>query len=192
MLSTFDSEEFLGDRDLTGLGKSAADMTKLVIEVIELVEARYPPADDADPVVHGLVTDSPTVVRRTRAKAKEQRKRTGHRLHIHSCWLHANSKILEDIFKVPLFASVLAKHKLVTNKVREKQFLHAEVGTAQQMVQFGDQFTDTLSRLQVVTTKRMGATRMGSAYPCMKRNKNVVFRKRTMFCLPHTSLETFF
>ena len=50
MLSTFDSEEFLGDRDLTGLGKSAADMTKLVIEVIELVELRYPPSDDTDPV----------------------------------------------------------------------------------------------------------------------------------------------
>ena len=39
MLSTFDSEELLGDRDLTGLGKSAADMTKLVTKVIELVEA---------------------------------------------------------------------------------------------------------------------------------------------------------
>jgi hypothetical protein len=41
MLFTFDSEEFLGDRDLTGSGKSAADMTKLDIDVIELVEARY-------------------------------------------------------------------------------------------------------------------------------------------------------
>jgi len=173
MLSTFDSEEFLGDRDLTGLGKSAADMTKLVIEVIELAEARYPPADDTDPVVHGLVTDNPTVMRQIRAQVKERRKRKGHRLQIYSCWLHAISKILEDIFKIPFFASLLAKHKLLTNKVRKKQFLHAEVGKAQQMVQFRDQFTDKLGRLQVVTTKRVGATRMGSAYPCMKRNKKL-------------------
>ena len=119
MLSTFDSEEFLGDRDLTGLGKSAADMTKLVIEVIELVELRYPPSDDTDPVVHGLVTDNPTVMRQIRAHVKEQRKRAGHRLQIYSCRLHAISKILEDIFKIPFFASLLAKHKLLTNKVRK-------------------------------------------------------------------------
>ena len=77
MLSTFDSEEFLGDRDLTGLGKSAADMTKLVIEVIELTEVRYPPTNDIDPVVHmhGLVTDNPTVMRQIRAQVKERRKR---------------------------------------------------------------------------------------------------------------------
>ena len=204
MLSTFDSEEFLGDRDLTGLGKSAADMTKLVIEVIELAEVRYPPTDDTDPVVHGLVTDNPTVMRQIRAQVKERRKRKGHRLQIYSCWLHAISKILEDVFKIPFFASLLAKHKLLTNKVRKKQFLHAEVGKAQQMVQFRDQFTDRQGRLQVVTTKRVGATRMGSAYPCMKRNKklepvfsfvasmpsfdkNVVFRKRTVSPLPHTS-----
>ena len=206
MLSTFDSEEFLGDRDLTGLGKSAADMTKLVIEVIELVELRYPPSDDTDLVVHGLVTDNPTVMRQIRAQVKERRKRKGHRLQIYSCWLHAISKILEDIFKIPFFASLLAKHKLLTNKVRKKQFLHAEVGKAQQMVQFRDQFADKLGRWQVVSTKRVGATRMGLAYPCMKRNKkleqvfsfvaslpsfdkNVVFRKRTAFCLPHTSLQ---
>ena len=173
MLSTFDSEEFLGDRDLTGLGKSAADMANLVIEVIELAEARYPPADDTDPVVYGLVTDNPTVMRQIRAQVKERRKRKGHRLQIYSCWLHAISKILEDIFKIPFFASLLAKHKLLTNKVRKKQFLHAEVGKAQQMVQFRDQFTDRQGRLQVVTTKRVGATRMGSAYPCMKRNKKL-------------------
>ena len=186
-------------------------MTKLVIEVIELVELRYLPADDTDPVVHGLVTDNPTVMRQIRAQVKERRIRKGRRLQIYSCWLHAISKILEDIFKIPLafFASLLAKHKLLINKVRKKQFLHAEVGKAQQMVQFRDQFTDKVGRLQVVTTKRVGATRMGSAYPCMKRNKklepvfsfvaglpsfvlpstrSVAFRKPTVFCLPHTSL----
>ena len=171
MLSTFDSEEFLGDRDLTGLGKSAADMTKLVCEVIELVEARYPPLDDTDPVVHGLVTDNPTVMRQIRAQVKAKRKRSGHRLQVYSCWLHAISKILEDIFKIPFFASLLAKHKLLTTK--HSSCMHAEVGKAQQMVQFRDQFTDKLGRLQVVTTKRVGATRMGSAYPCMKRNKKL-------------------
>ena len=65
-------------------------------------------------------------------------------------------------------------NKLLTSKVRKKQFLHAEVGKAQQIVQFRDQFTDMLGRLlQVVTTKRVCATRMGSAYPCMKRNKKL-------------------
>ena len=76
MLSTFDSEEFLGDRDLIGLGKSAADMTKLVIEVIELVELSYQPYRRYGPCSawvshrqpHSDATDSSSSERKAHAK----------------------------------------------------------------------------------------------------------------------------
>ena len=183
LMSTYDSEEYLGDVDLTGKDKSAPAMADLVLSIIDAVEVRYPPKNEKDPVVLACVTDNPSSMQAMRRRVKEQRSRKV-RFFTYSCWLHGISKLLEDIWKLPFFRKVNAENNLVTVAVRNKQFLHSSVRGAQQTKELRQHFTDSRGRLQIVTTKRQGATRMGSCYYSIKRNIHLNPAFNSVSCSP--------
>ena len=172
LLNSPGAEEFLGDYDGTGKVKDKAFFVDLMIQLLQLAEARYPPENPDDVVVDAVCTDNPSVMQSARPDVKENMKwpkRLWPRLY--SCWLHGLSKLLDDIFKLPFFKSLLADHRLVVRKVRKKQWLHSEVYKQQCSKDLRPHFTNSKTGcFQPVTVKRDGETRIGSAYPMFKRN----------------------
>ena len=89
---------------------------------------------------------------------------------MYGCWLHGLSKLIEDIFGLPFFKALLDKHKLIVRKVRKKQWLHSSLLLHQKSDLLEPYYTDQYGRFKAPTVKRMGYTRMGSAYGMFKRN----------------------
>jgi hypothetical protein len=167
IISALGVEEFLGDYNATGKSKDVDFCTDLIIAMLQLIEARYPPEDPNDVVVDGVVTDNPSVHQacRPRVKAKWPK-----RIFLYSCWLHGVSKLIEDIFKLPFFKDLMLSHKLIVRKVRRKQWIHSNLLKVQKSEALRAEYTDAKGRFRALTVKRMGETRIGSAYGMMKRN----------------------
>ena len=76
-------------------------------------------------------------------------------------------------------AKLLKDHEFIVKKLRNKQFLHAELFRAQSSEELKPLFTTHIveedtekeyDRFEPVTLVRKGATRMGSAYDMLQRN----------------------
>jgi hypothetical protein len=160
------SEEFLGDHNATGKSKDATATAALMVSFLKQTEKRYPPAEPGDVVVDAIVTDNPSVNQAARPKVRAQWPK---RIFLYGCWLHGLSKLIDDVLKLPFFKSLIVNHKMLVRKIRKKHWLHASLLRAQMTDRLSPHFVDKLGRFQPLTVKRMGETRMGSAYPMMKR-----------------------
>ena len=89
---------------------------------------------------------------------------------MYGCWLHGLSKLIEDIFGLPFFKALLDKHKLIVRKVRKKQWLHSLLLLHQRSDLLKPYYTDQYGRFKALAVKRMGDTRMGSAYGMSRVN----------------------
>ena len=167
ILSAQGIEEFLGDFNATGHNKDAKFCADLMLAMLKEVEKRYPPEFEDSVVVDGIVTDNPSVHQAARLLVQAQWPK---RIFLYSCWLHGISKLVEDVFKLPYFKELVEQHKLIVRKVRRKQWIHGTMLLAQKSESLRQHYTDAQGRLRALTVKRMGETRMGSAYGMLKRN----------------------
>jgi hypothetical protein len=167
ILTADDCEEFLGDYNATGKDKDAKSIANLVIRMLEIAEERYKPQNDDEVIVDAVVTDNPSVHQAMRPMVKKEWPK---RIFLYGCWLHGISKLIEDIFSLPFFKELLAKHKLLVKKVRRKQWLHTQLLAMQKSNTLKQYYMDSKGRFRALTVKRMGETRMGSAYGMFKRN----------------------
>ncbi|KAK3237336.1 hypothetical protein CYMTET_52582 [Cymbomonas tetramitiformis] len=169
LLASLAGEEFLDDENVTGEHKTARFLADLILKYVKLVKIRRGCEPDS------VCTDNPTVMREARALVEEELPS----LFTHSCTIHGVHKWIEDICALPTVAKLLKDHEFIVKKLRNKQFLHAELFRAQSSEELKPLFTTHIDeedtekeydRFEPLTLVRKGATRMGSAYDMLQRN----------------------
>ncbi|KAK3235129.1 hypothetical protein CYMTET_54648 [Cymbomonas tetramitiformis] len=175
LLASLLGEEFLDDLDVTGKEKNSAFMAEVILEYIAKVKAQRGKNPDI------VCTDNPSVMKDARAKVEEEEPY----IHMLSCAIHGVSKGIEDFCAFPTIAQLIKDHDFINKKIRNKQFLHAELLRVQKSPDLRQLYTEeiaeeqrdgdpakgrTYTRFAPKTVVRRGATRMGSAVAMLERN----------------------
>eukprot|EP00854_Cymbomonas_tetramitiformis_P026060 gene26060-31914_t len=87
-----------------------------------------------------VCTDNPSVMKEARAKVKEVKPN----VHMLNCAIHGVSKAIEDFCALPTIAQAIKHHDFVIKKIRNKQFLHAELLRVQQLPDLKPLYTEDI------------------------------------------------